>query len=204
MILFTRDGSPARALLILVLFVVVVWPGARRAHSRSPTVTVPKQKMRILRGQDYLDHLTDKLWSAQKRILIASMIVSDKRSRAMTQLYGVLSRRASKGVTVKVVMAGKYNFGRFNRRPMTLFYEKDNMTSRVYVGEGLMHNKFIVVDNKAVYNGSANFTASGIGRTEETTIYLENTPLAKRFASYFDELWFESIGYVDFRDRLGL
>jgi phosphatidylserine/phosphatidylglycerophosphate/cardiolipin synthase-like enzyme len=172
--------------------------------AKPPTVTISKQNIQFLRGQNYLDHLSKSFWSADKRILIASMVFSDRRSRAMTQLYSILSQRAKNGVTVKVIMAGKYNFGRFNQRPMKLFYDKTNMESRAYVGEGLMHSKFIVIDNEAVYNGSANFTASGIGRTEETTVYLKNTKLAETFAKYFDDLWYESIGYYSLKDRLGL
>ena len=51
----------------------------------------------------------------------------------------------------------------------------------------IMHNKFMVVDGKAVWTGSYNFTYNGTYRNNNNAIYIQSPELAANFAAEFAE-----------------
>lgn len=55
----------------------------------------------------------------------------------------------------------------------------------------LMHNKFIVRDQKALWTGSLNFTVNGVERNHNNAIYFENTDLARVYQAEFEEMFLE-------------
>lgn len=61
-------------------------------------------------------------------------------------------------------------------------------------GEGLMHNKFIVVDENSideswVVMGSMNFTSNQMRRDPNHLIFIQDQALAKAYVSEFEEMW---------------
>ena len=54
---------------------------------------------------------------------------------------------------------------------------------------GLMHNKFIIRDNKDVSTGSLNFTNNAIYRNRENLVILYDKNVAKKFEIEFEKLW---------------
>jgi phosphatidylserine/phosphatidylglycerophosphate/cardiolipin synthase-like enzyme len=70
-------------------------------------------------------------------------------------------------------------------------------------GSGLMHHKFMVIDNQKVITGSANFTFSGIhgdftkaesrGNTNHILV-IDNQKLAKIFTAEFNYMWGDGLG----------
>lgn len=70
-------------------------------------------------------------------------------------------------------------------------------------GSGLMHHKFVVIDNQTVVTGSANFTPSGIhGDLDEAEsrgnanhlLRLESPELAAKFRQEFELMWGDGVG----------
>ncbi len=57
--------------------------------------------------------------------------------------------------------------------------------------DGLMHNKFTIVDRDMVQTGSFNYTLAASNRSAENQIYLTNEKVVSRFQKEFDELWSE-------------
>jgi phosphatidylserine/phosphatidylglycerophosphate/cardiolipin synthase-like enzyme len=55
--------------------------------------------------------------------------------------------------------------------------------------EGLMHNKFIVVDNSEVWLGSMNFTDSGAYADNNTLMRIRSTEIAEDYAREFEEMF---------------
>ena len=53
----------------------------------------------------------------------------------------------------------------------------------------LMHNKFMVVDNKAVWTGSYNWTSSCTFRNNNNAIYIRSVELAKSYRAEFEEMF---------------
>jgi phosphatidylserine/phosphatidylglycerophosphate/cardiolipin synthase-like enzyme len=56
-------------------------------------------------------------------------------------------------------------------------------------GEGLMHNKFVVIDRLEVWTGSMNFTVSEGYRNNNTLIRLRSPELAENYSLEFEEMF---------------
>jgi len=54
---------------------------------------------------------------------------------------------------------------------------------------GIMHNKFVVVDNKAVWTGSWNFTEYDTYRYNNNGILIQSPELARNYAITFEKMW---------------
>lgn len=55
--------------------------------------------------------------------------------------------------------------------------------------EGLMHNKFVVIDNSEVWTGSTNFTDSGAYADNNNLIRIRSVKLAENFTKEFEEMF---------------
>lgn len=53
----------------------------------------------------------------------------------------------------------------------------------------LMHNKFVVFDNQAVWTGATNLTRNGIYNNNNNAIYIQSADLAANYAFEFEELF---------------
>ena len=56
-------------------------------------------------------------------------------------------------------------------------------------GSGLMHHKFVVIDNKTVITGSFNWSPSAAHTNDETLLVIHSPQLAKHFTREMDRLW---------------
>ena len=54
---------------------------------------------------------------------------------------------------------------------------------------GLMHNKFIIFDEKSVWTGSTNLTINGIFRNNNNVLFFDSPQIAARYEREFNELW---------------
>jgi phosphatidylserine/phosphatidylglycerophosphate/cardiolipin synthase-like enzyme len=52
-----------------------------------------------------------------------------------------------------------------------------------------MHNKFVVVDNQAVWTGSWNFTPNDTYRNNNHGIYIQSSDMAQNYAAEFEEMF---------------
>ncbi|MEJ5313797.1 phosphatidylserine/phosphatidylglycerophosphate/cardiolipin synthase family protein [Anaerolinea thermophila] len=59
--------------------------------------------------------------------------------------------------------------------------------------EGLMHNKFIVIDGKTVWTGSLNLTYGGLTNDENNLVRIESPDLAERYTEEFNEMFEEDL-----------
>ena len=57
--------------------------------------------------------------------------------------------------------------------------------------EGLMHNKFVVIDNSEVWTGSTNFTDSGGYADNNNMIRIRSVKLAENFTKEFEEMFID-------------
>jgi phosphatidylserine/phosphatidylglycerophosphate/cardiolipin synthase-like enzyme len=58
-------------------------------------------------------------------------------------------------------------------------------------GEGLMHNKFVVIDGSEVWTGSMNLTVNGAYRHLNNLVRFRSTLIAENFTSEFDEMFLD-------------
>ena len=57
---------------------------------------------------------------------------------------------------------------------------------------GIMHNKFTIVDGKAIETGSFNYTNHAYRANNENQIYLWDKPIVDRYQKRFEEIWSNS------------
>ena len=55
--------------------------------------------------------------------------------------------------------------------------------------EGLMHNKFVVIDRSAVWTGSMNFTVSGAYKDNNDLVRIQSSKAAEDYTSEFEEMF---------------
>ncbi len=59
--------------------------------------------------------------------------------------------------------------------------------------DGLMHDKFVVIDGLRVWTGSANFTLNGAYRNDNNLLSLESEALARLYTAEFEEMFVERL-----------
>ena len=55
--------------------------------------------------------------------------------------------------------------------------------------EGLMHNKFVIIDRWEVWTGSTNFTTGGVYRNDNNLVRIRSTRLAQNYTAEFEEMF---------------
>jgi phosphatidylserine/phosphatidylglycerophosphate/cardiolipin synthase-like enzyme len=55
--------------------------------------------------------------------------------------------------------------------------------------QGLMHNKFIVMDRMDVWTGSMNYTSSGVYKDNNNLIHIRSSQVAKDYSNEFDQMF---------------
>jgi transcriptional regulator of heat shock response len=56
-------------------------------------------------------------------------------------------------------------------------------------GESLMHNKFVIIDQKILMTGSYNWTVASTEVNQENVVIMENDQLVETFMNEFNKLW---------------
>lgn len=62
---------------------------------------------------------------------------------------------------------------------------------KYHTGEGLMHNKFTVIDGRVLITGSYNWTATAEKKNEENLIIIKDDGVIKQYAQRFEHIWDE-------------
>jgi phosphatidylserine/phosphatidylglycerophosphate/cardiolipin synthase-like enzyme len=89
-----------------------------------------------------------------------------------------------RGVTVRVVTESDY-------------LNEDEVQELIDAGiqvlgdrrEGLMHNKFVIIDRQEVWTGSMNLTINGAYRNDNNLIRIRSSQLAKNYTTEFEEMY---------------
>ncbi len=135
-----------------------------------------------------LDAIIDEINASEKSIDIA---VYDFTSRPLAR---ALVKAKNRGVKIRVILDRSAN-GPDNRYTKYPFLKANGIDVRFAVPhiawdrEGLMHNKFAVIDNRIVVTGSANWTASAFKINDENVLIIKRFDIANVYEKEFDYLW---------------
>jgi phosphatidylserine/phosphatidylglycerophosphate/cardiolipin synthase-like enzyme len=125
-----------------------------------------------------LDALVQAVADAQQQVDIAIYNIS------YTPLVDALIDAHQRGIEVRLVMEAD---NRSRSGPERLI--KAGIPIQTDSPRGLMHNKFVVIDNSEVWSGSMNFTTSGDQQDANHLIRLRSAQLAKAFSAEFEEMF---------------
>lgn len=95
---------------------------------------------------------------------------------------------ASKKIPVRIVVDKRQS-----REPHSLVSTLLEAGAKVKYGyqRGIMHHKFILVDEKALQTGSFNYTLNAAFKNQENQVYIEDPSVVKRFKNQFEKMWKE-------------
>ena len=106
-------------------------------------------------------------------------------------IASALIRAAGRGVQIRVVADRKDN--EHSRCSAVYSMEQHQIPVRLDGHYAIMHNKFMVVDDKTLETGSFNFTSSADKRNAENAMVVWDQPqLAGVYEREFERLWQES------------
>jgi len=60
-------------------------------------------------------------------------------------------------------------------------------------GPGLMHHKFVIVDQEEVWTGSMNFTLNGAYRNDNTLLHVHSQEVARNYSTEFEEMFIDGL-----------
>lgn len=105
-------------------------------------------------------------------------------SLSLPSIRDALIRAHRRGVAVRIVMESD---NRDRSAPQALM--DAGITVLGDRREGLMHNKFVVIDRSEVWMGSMNFTTSGTYDDNNNLMRIRSTRIAENYAVEFDEMF---------------
>ena len=131
------------------------------------------------------DALVDLIDQAQRSIYIAAFEFN------LDAIAQALIAAKERGVFVKWVTDDKHGIeadseeghGQFAQLKQAGIEVRDDGRS------GLMHNKFIIIDNEIVWTGSTNLTTNGIQRNNNNVIVMRSPEVAAIYKQEFKEMW---------------
>lgn len=107
-------------------------------------------------------------------------------SFSLREVGNALLRARDRGVTVRVVMDSD-NLD----RPVVQALLEGGVPVLGDRREGLMHNKFVIIDRSEVWTGSMNFTVTGSYRDNNNLVHLRSVELAENYLAEFNEMFEE-------------
>lgn len=105
-------------------------------------------------------------------------------SLSLPSIREALVRAHRRGVAVRVVMESD---NRDRSAPQALMEAGINVLGDRR--EGLMHNKFVVIDRAEVWTGSMNFTPTGTYTDNNNLLRIRSTKIAENFTTEFEEMF---------------
>ncbi|AEA33896.1 phospholipase D family protein [Hippea maritima] len=137
-----------------------------------------------------LDAIIDRINSAKSSIDVA---VYDFTSRPLAK---AIIKAKARGVKVRILLDRKANQNKYSKETFLRNAGIDVRLAIPHVAwdrEGLMHNKFAVIDGKVVITGSANWTASAFKINDENVIIINRVDIANVYEKEFKYLWKRSL-----------
>lgn len=118
--------------------------------------------------------------NSKKYIYIPAFLITHKN------LASALISAKQRGVDVRIILDAT-SVGARNSALKTL--RTGGIPVKIENYAGKMHSKSMIIDDKYVVSGSANFSNSGENKNDENQIIIENPKLAKFYKDFFNYLW---------------
>lgn len=126
------------------------------------------------------DALVSLIANSKKSINVAMYIFTSRDSA-----YALVDA-AKRGVEVRVYLNNDQRNEKYSKAG---FLRKKGIPVKLHDHDGLMHNKFAIIDEEIVATGSFNWTASADTRNDENLVLIKNKKASEAYKKKFDALW---------------
>jgi phosphatidylserine/phosphatidylglycerophosphate/cardiolipin synthase-like enzyme len=136
-------------------------------------------------------HIAREIEQARKELLLAVYAFTND------DLAAALVQAKKRGVSVQVILDREFDAG--SEKSKGKFLETQKIPVRRIAGiksaatdkeNGLMHQKFAVIDRKMVFTGSYNWTHSAESLNDENLLlFRDAAPLAEEYRKIFLQMW---------------
>ena len=174
---FTRIGG-----LALVVLILLVWDhfADGSSHSSSGHFESAAGNVYFSPNGGAEDAIVDAIDRAKHTIDIAIYTFTSRPiARALLEAMDA-------GVKVRIVMDREQSRDRYSKYR---YLKKRGVPIELHRGDGLMHNKFAVIDTQIVITGSFNWTASAELYNYENLLVINSPQLARIYEEEFTRLW---------------
>lgn len=87
--------------------------------------------------------------------------------------------RANQGIAISIITSREANIQNdYNLKVMRQFLKKTDNKVKIYLSEKMVHSKFLCIDQKVMFLGSANFNRPGMTTVAELNVLIENDDCA--------------------------
>ena len=139
-----------------------------------------------------------EVWSelfdgARHDIAIAQFYAAGKAGSAFEQVVARLAAAGARGVKIRFLL-DKKGVALSNPDTMEQLRQIPNLTLRIIdfstlPGNGIVHAKYIVIDNDAAYVGSQNFDWRSFEHINELGLLISDKKMARQVRAIFDQDW---------------
>jgi phosphatidylserine/phosphatidylglycerophosphate/cardiolipin synthase-like enzyme len=138
---------------------------------------------------------TETVWlemvqEAQHSIAIGSFFFSSTPRSAMEKMVGALSDAAKRGVQIRILVDASME--PISQPTLSKFHHKNIETKYIdykALSGGVMHAKYMVVDEENSFVGSQNFAWKAMSENHEMGVRISNKPLASTLLTVFNQDW---------------
>jgi phosphatidylserine/phosphatidylglycerophosphate/cardiolipin synthase-like enzyme len=97
-----------------------------------------------------------------------------------------LVKAKESGVKIRIVLDKSQETQTFSK---SRYLIQKGVEVKYHTGNGLMHNKFAVIDGAVLITGSFNWTPTADTKNEENLLIMTDPELIKKYAARFEYLW---------------
>jgi len=124
--------------------------------------------------------ILDKIVKAERSIDLAIYYLT---SRPLAKALVMASKQ---GVAVRVYADGESSREYYSK---VNFLKKNGVLVKIENGEGLMHNKFCIIDDTLLITGSYNWTTSADLKNDENILLIGSEETVKAYRVQFEKYW---------------
>lgn len=129
-----------------------------------------------------LVELYKMLGSAQESICICIMMIKLKE---MIQFLRYM--KLEKNIKIQVIINTKCKQEFSSKKEMKILQDAGVEVKTNH--QGMVHNKFVIVDRKTLISGSINWTYVAFNNNDETIMFTSQWAIVDKFLSKFDQMW---------------
>lgn len=129
------------------------------------------------------NELIGAIEKAQKEILVAVAWFTNR------DIFDCILSALKRGIKCQLILHDDLINRSIYNVDFTLFLEQKGELKFYSSEQGIMHNKFCVIDGNVLFMGSYNWTYAAEYRNNESIIVTNDTIVCNDFRSYFSKLW---------------